>query len=70
MLKIGLQINIFTPKNDLDLHFAYTREVIQKFLNQNSSRLKDFVQAFGPHLFDVDAQHLKRKNRIFIFPGK
>ena len=35
-----------TPKND----FACTREVIQKSLNQNSSKLRDFVQAFGPQL--------------------
>ena len=40
-----------TPKNDLlTMYFACTREVIQKSLNQNSSKLSDFVQAFGSKL--------------------
>ena len=50
----------------LTWYFACTRKVIQKSLNQNSSKWWDFVQVFGPQLsifyyFGVDSQHLKQK---------
>ena len=34
----------------LALHFTCTKEIFQNSLNQNSSRLREFVQAFGPQL--------------------
>ena len=52
------------PKNDLDPTIVCTREVIQKSLNQNSSRLRDFVQEFGPQLSIFYCLVLARKRMI------
>ena len=54
-------------------YFACTREVIQKSLNQNSCKIWDFVQAFGPQFsmfnyLEFGSQHLKRKNKPKGFP--
>ena len=36
------------------MYFPCTRDVIQNYLNQNSSKVRDFVQAIGPHLSICD----------------
>ena len=51
-------------------YFVCTREVIQKSLNQNSSKCWDFVPSVLTlikhiSLFDVSLQHLKKRNFIF-----
>ena len=47
----------------LTWYFACTREVIQKSLNQNSSKLGVFVHGFGPHLSIFNYVVLVRSNK-------
>ena len=48
-MKITKQIKINAQK-DLVHYFACKREVIQTSLNSNSSKLREFVKAFGTQL--------------------
>ena len=70
-MKFGYLMKNLRPKMILIMGFACTREVIQKSLNQNSSKLRDFVQAFGPILLvSVGSQHSVQKVRNYILLGK
>ena len=65
-------LKLLRPKMILIMYFECTRTVNQKSLNKNSSKLEDFVQAFGPQIsiFYYLVLVGTKENKIYFFQRK